>query len=514
MTSSLRTIAGHRLVAGLGHGGMARVYLAISQKQLGFKKLVVLKVLREELDVDGSLLEMFIQEARLAARLNHAHVVQTYEAGEDDGRHYIAMEYLEGQALSSVITTAGPRLSLEARLRILCEALQGLQYVHDLTDYDGTPLGLVHRDVSPQNIFVTYTGQAKIIDFGIAKSFDSTRTINGILKGKTGYMAPEQARAGAVPDRRTDVFAVGVMLWEALADRRFVPRGDDEMVALARRISGQDPRIRDVAPHAPPALADICDKALAHAPADRFASATEMREAIEACLRERPACDAAQIARLLEESFADERTRIRRLVDERVREAFDSRPLIDLHSLGSVTPPRASRADFVETLADRPANAAVATRLLPTETGSVLSAPVAPAVVTPRWRAALSWAGPLALAALATSLIVQRIDRAATHAVLSPAANVAPPPAASERAPQVQAEAGAPPPGAAPSALPALEPSVRTLASARPAARASNGKVAVTTPPRAPQPAPSANAREPEPAGLRTLDGNPWETPK
>ncbi|HSO32263.1 MAG TPA: serine/threonine-protein kinase, partial [Labilithrix sp.] len=344
MTSSLRTIAGHRLVAGLGQGGMARVYLAISQKQLGFTKLVVLKVLRDELDVDGALLDMFIQEARLAARLNHLHVVQTYEAGEDDGRHYIAMEYLEGQALSSVVARAGSRLPLEAHLRILCDTLEGLQYVHDLTDYDGTPLGLVHRDVSPQNVFVTYSGQAKVIDFGIAKSFDSTRTVNGMLKGKIGYMAPEQARVGGVPDRRTDVFAVGVMLWEALAGRRLVERGEQEMMALGRRISGEDPKIREVAPDAPSALADVCDKAMASEPADRFSSASEMRDAIEACLADRPSFDARQVALLLEETFAKERTRLRQLVDEKVKEAFDPGPLVDLHTEGTVTPPRGPRA--------------------------------------------------------------------------------------------------------------------------------------------------------------------------
>ena len=216
MTSSLRTIAGHRLVAGLGHGGMARVYLAISQKPLGFTKLVVLKVLREELDVDGDLLEMFSQEARLAARLNHLHVVQTYEAGEDDGR-----------------------------LRIPCDALQGLQYVHDLTDYE------------------------------------------------------------------------------------------------------------------------------------------------------------------LE-----------------------------------------TRADH----ADRALDGAAATRFQLTETGATLAAPVIPVVAAPRWRAALTWAGPFALAALATSLVIQRIDHATGHAELAP--------------------------------------------------------------PRATRVEPSATAREPEPNRLRPLDGNPWETPK
>jgi serine/threonine-protein kinase len=319
---------------------MARVYLAISQKQLGFTKLVVLKVLRDELDADGEFLAMFIQEARLAARLNHPNVVQTYEAGEDGGAHYIAMEYLEGQPLSAVLAQIGrEKLALDVHLRILCDALEGLHYAHELADYDGTALGIVHRDVSPQNVFVTYTGQSKILDFGIAKTTGSTRTINGILKGKAGYMAPEQATS-APTDRRTDLFAVGVMLWEALAARRFVQRGEEDIVALTRRIAGKEPRIREVAPDAPPDLADICDKAMATDPSSRYASAAEMRDAIEAHLRTRAPVDRRNVAAVLEAAFASERARMHRLVDERVKAAFHTGPMIELQTGATVTPPR------------------------------------------------------------------------------------------------------------------------------------------------------------------------------
>jgi serine/threonine-protein kinase len=341
-SSSFRTIGGHRLVAGLGKGGMARVYLAVAQnKEFGFTKLVVLKVLRDELDENGEFLEMFLQEARLSARLNHPNVVQTYEVGEDGGQHYIAMEYLEGQALSSVVAPKDrDRLALDVHLRVLCDALEGLHYAHELVDYDGTPLGVVHRDISPQNVFVTYTGQAKILDFGIARTSHSARTANGVLKGKAGYMAPEQVVVGADTDRRTDVFAVGVMLWEALAGRRFVDRTVEDVVALTRRVAGSEPRIRRVAPEVPPELADICDKAMATAPADRYATAAEMRDAIEAYLRKGPPVDARRVAATLEAVFAEERSRIRRLVDNQVKEAAHSGPMMDLYTGVTVTPAR------------------------------------------------------------------------------------------------------------------------------------------------------------------------------
>ena len=335
---SARTIANYRLVAGLGKGGMARVYLALAQKQGGFTKLLVLKVLRAELDVDGEFLDMFMQEARLAARLNHPNVVQTYEVGENANRHYIAMEYLEGQALGAVLSRLGrDGLPLDVHLRILCDALEGLHYAHELSDYDGTALGIIHRDVSPQNVFVTYAGQSKILDFGIAKVTGSTHTAKGVLKGKVGYMAPEQA-TGA-PDRRSDVFAIGVMLWEAIAKRRLAERGEDDLLVLTRRISGKDRCIRDVIPDAPSELADICDKAMAQHPSDRFATAAEMRDALESYLRSHQPVDARRVASVLGLTFASERARIRALVDEQVKRADETGPMIDLHTQATVTPP-------------------------------------------------------------------------------------------------------------------------------------------------------------------------------
>jgi serine/threonine-protein kinase len=366
--SGARQIGEYRIIAALGSGGMARVYLGMSEKS-GFTKLLVLKVLRSELD-DPSFVEMFHKEARLAARLNHPHVVQTNSFGEDEGRHYMAMEYLEGQSLSSLLKVMRNKggVPLDLHVRILCDLLEGLDYAHKLADFDGTPLSIVHRDVSPQNVFVTYTGQSKVLDFGIAKVSDSPRTSTGVIKGKVAYMAPEQIK-GQDLDGRADVFAVGVMLWEAIANRRLVKAGTEDVAVLARRNDGLDPKIRDVAPDAPAMLADICDRAMAHAPSDRYASAADMRDALEEWLKTLPnKPEPRQIAALLEREFAEERTRLRKLVDDKIKNVDATDAVVDLakfHQLSSrsgntgagssaddvpttlgATPPRKSKARF------------------------------------------------------------------------------------------------------------------------------------------------------------------------
>src|SRR5215831_1567362 len=162
---------------------------------------------------------MFLEEARLAARLNHPNVVQTYDVGEDHGRYYLAMEYLEGQTFERVRRerNAGKLFPLALQIQMLSRVLFGLHYAHALADYDETPISIVHRDVTPSNVLITYDGQVKLIDFGIAKVLDWVHdTEVGVLKGKARYMAPEQV-SGAPIDRRADLYSVGVMLWETLA---------------------------------------------------------------------------------------------------------------------------------------------------------------------------------------------------------------------------------------------------------------------------------------------------------
>ena len=225
----------YRRIAAIGHGGMADVHLAVSVGAGDFHKLVVIKELRAGFADSPEHRAMFLKEARVAARMGHENVVQTFEIGEVEGRPFIAMEHLDGQPLHRVLRRLHEQggLPLALHLRALGEVLTGLHHAHELCDFDGRPLGLVHRDATPHNVVVTYEGRVKLVDFGIARLGDDELTTVGTFKGKASYAAPEQARGEAV-DRRTDVFAVGVMLWEALAGRRMWPELSE--VAIVQRL--------------------------------------------------------------------------------------------------------------------------------------------------------------------------------------------------------------------------------------------------------------------------------------
>lgn len=314
------TLSSFRILAGLGEGGMARVFLVVN-KRGNFEKLLVLKVLRGELGNDSEFHDMFMQEARIAARLNHPNVVQTYEVGEDDGKLFIAMEYLEGHALSTVIKTAGrDKFPLAIGVQMLADALQGLHYAHELTSFDGTPLDLVHRDVSPQNLFVLFTGDTKIVDFGIAKvAGGAVHTRTGVIKGKLGYMAPEQIHGKSL-DRRADIFSIGVMLWEMLAGRRLVQSAEDDVAALARRMEGADPSVRTVAPpDAPEELLAICERAMAGNPDDRYATALEFHDALNVYLTAQRVTRRS-VSAFMQEHFREERSKVQKLIERQLND--------------------------------------------------------------------------------------------------------------------------------------------------------------------------------------------------
>jgi serine/threonine-protein kinase len=310
----------YRIIALLGQGGMAAVYLSVVPGPLGVNKLLVVKLLRDELAHDDDFVAMFQNEARLATRLNHANVVQTYEIGNEGGHHYLAMDYLDGQPLHALLRKASRGgMPLDVHVRILAEMLGGLHYAHTLKDFDGTALHVVHRDVSPQNVFITYDGQVKVVDFGIAKAAGaSSSTQAGVFKGKLAYVAPEQA-SGETIDARADLFSVGVMLWEAIACKRFA-QADSQTAILARRISGKEPRIREIVPDADAELADICDRAMAHDAKDRFASAQEFRDALELFLeRFSRRIGPREVSQLVSSLFVEEREKIRLIIDEQMK---------------------------------------------------------------------------------------------------------------------------------------------------------------------------------------------------
>jgi serine/threonine-protein kinase len=238
------------------------------------------------------------------------------------------MEYLEGQTLGRLMkrTIASP-LPLAARLELTCQVLEALVYMHAFTDPDGTPLRLVHRDISPNNIFVTFDGTAKVLDFGVAKAVGvSGSTEAGTFKGKLGYAAPEQILGNS--EQRSDVFAVGVMLWELLAYRRLSQDRTQQEIVQAR-MAGVDPDLMRQALGVPVDLLQICTRAAAKRVEDRFASAKDMRDALRAYIRNNNLeCSAEQLRTLLSELYASDRVEARRLVDQRMKQAMaeDGKP--------------------------------------------------------------------------------------------------------------------------------------------------------------------------------------------
>ena len=316
-------IGRYRIVASLGQGGMGTIWLAVAGGLGEFRKLLVIKELRQDLTRNHRFVEMFLDEAKLAARLNHPNVVHTLEAGQDGERYFLSMEFLDGQPLTEVMQRAGrdPRIGLPVRLRILCGVLSGLHHAHELREYDGTSLHIVHRDISPQNVFVTYDGQVKVVDFGIAKASDANNvTQPGVFKGKFAYAAPEQIK-GQLVDRRADVFAVGVLLWELVSLQRFA-KGKPTQASVDARLEGTEPRLAEVEPEADELLCEICDRALAINPNERFADAEEFRAALEQYLLisgER--IDSTTLAAVMQGAFAPERAAMHAMIDQRLKDS-------------------------------------------------------------------------------------------------------------------------------------------------------------------------------------------------
>lgn len=346
------TFGKFRLIAELGHGGMADVFLAViaGPAGSGFRKLTVIKRLRANLAEDPDFISMLVDEARIAARLNHPNVVQTNEVGQVGDHYFMAMEYLDGQPLhriqyrSAQARAAGREGGFSEALSLvtLVDTLSGLAHAHDAVDYNGSPLQIVHRDVTPHNIFVTYEGQVKVVDFGIAKAAGrASETRQGVIKGKIRYMAPEQA-LGAPIDRRADIFSVGVMLWEAAAGRRLWDKMDD-IAILTRLASGEMPSLRDVRPDVPEALVKMCDRALALEPADRYPTAEAFRSDLEQYLAETGALVDARrrLGPAVATLFADKRAEMRVIV-ERQLAALDTRPSVPIFAIPSSTDSRLS----------------------------------------------------------------------------------------------------------------------------------------------------------------------------
>jgi serine/threonine protein kinase len=338
----------YRPIADLGQGGTASVFLAVARGPSDFNKLVVLKMLKRELADESDFREMFLTEARLSARLNHPNVVQTNEILEVNGRPIIVMEYLEGQALSRIVSRtrgegAHGEFPLKMHLRILAESLSGLHYAHELSDYGGAPLGLVHRDMTPQNVFVSYDGRVCLLDFGIAKVKAGAReqqTAVGVLKGKLRYMPPEQLLGPSV-DRRTDVFAAGVMIWEAATGQRMW-QGIAETTIMQRIACGELPTPSSVNPAVDAELERICMKALAHRREDRYQTAAELQTDLETYIAEAQFSPRA-IGKFVDGLFSEERKQLRALIDRQLIAASSASAADSMDSMSEWNLPAAAQ---------------------------------------------------------------------------------------------------------------------------------------------------------------------------
>ncbi|MFH1058576.1 MAG: protein kinase [Pseudomonadota bacterium] len=277
-------------------GGMAELFRARKVGAAGFEKLVAIKRLLPHLAADDEFRSMFLDEAKLASQLNQQNIVQVYDLGrmEDDdslppghqGTYFIAMEYIFGKSLAEVIKKGQERglpLPPELAARVILAAANGLAYAHAKKDETGQALGLVHRDVSPQNILLSYEGEVKLVDFGIAKALSQSSTTRpGMLKGKFAYMPPEQARGEAV-DQRADIYALGVVFWEALTNNRLFT-GDTEAAILNQVLNPQVTQPSQARAEVPPELDELCLHCLTPDPAQRYQQAEEFSQALEAYL--------------------------------------------------------------------------------------------------------------------------------------------------------------------------------------------------------------------------------------
>jgi len=264
------------LIRRIAEGGMGELYLARQSGPAGFAKQLVVKRIKPALAGDRAFVDMFLEEGRIAALIDHPNVVHIHELGQSDGQYFIAMEYVPGLSLARVLELQGGPLELSTTLYIARDLCEGLAHAHGARSLDGQPLGLVHRDVSPPNILLGYTGCVKILDFGIAKIRRHGETGAGVLKGRFAYLSPEQARGEPI-DARSDIYALGLVLYEMTVGGRANPGASDtEMVVAASKGELHDPL--DHVPDYPEPLRQIFLRATARAPDERYPQVKDLQE--------------------------------------------------------------------------------------------------------------------------------------------------------------------------------------------------------------------------------------------
>ncbi|PTL75681.1 serine/threonine-protein kinase [Vitiosangium sp. GDMCC 1.1324] len=477
------------LVRKLATGGMAEVFLAKTAGPMGFEKLLVVKRILPHLAEDSQFVEMFLSEAKLVARLDHPNIVQIFDFGMEADAYFIAMEYVEGPNLRSLFKRAlqqGRPIPLELVVRIVCLACEGLAYAHELVDpRTGEPLGVVHRDISTDNLLVSRAGNVKVMDFGIAKAANGgPHTRSGVLKGKLSYMAPEYLK-GQPASARSDLYALGVVLYELVAGRKPF-EGESDVQVMRAVLDEPLVGVRELRPETPETLARIIDKALARDPAERYASCRELQSALDEVLFQ-----------------WGQRVGMRE-IGQLVRELFPTLPSDEL-ALAQSTPSVRSASARISTPVRTPAPApapsqvppaAVMEAARPSTAGTGFSQTIELAPAPPQRRAPRLWLAGLSLVLLAAGVGVgwSVHTRSAPSSALPAPATPAPTPSPGP-APSAPTTAAAPSPESGAAAAPSPEPSAAAASPETSAAAApspESGAVAAS-----PEPTPAAASPEP-----------------
>lgn len=342
-----RAFGNYLLFDRIGRGGMAEIFLARGTTELGGTRRLVVKEILPVLSSDPGFARMLVREAKLAAHLSHRNIVQVSELGRESHRLFICMEYVEGYDLNQLLRQLSQRqlpLPAEFALLVVREVLAALDYAHRAADGSGAPLAIVHRDVSPSNVLVSFDGEVKLCDFGIARAHESAAVVEGDasraratrVAGKSAYMAPEHARGDEI-DARADIFAAGILLWELCAGRRLYRGSEEEMLAQAQR--GEVPVLPDRGLPNQSRLQEILDRALCIDPAGRYQSAGQMLEALEEYVFGSQLMGSElRLGAFLTDHFADEIVTLRRS-RERAAEAAAATPDIHMTEVEPVTTP-------------------------------------------------------------------------------------------------------------------------------------------------------------------------------
>ncbi|MBK7859379.1 MAG: serine/threonine protein kinase [Archangiaceae bacterium] len=482
----MKVIGGRFTLLGrLAFGGMAEVWLARQSGPQGFNRMVVVKRVLEIRAHEPEVVQMFVDEARLGGLLTHPNIVQTVDFGEDEGVPFIVLEYLFGETLGALAKTCRQRvreLPIPLAVRIVSDATLGLSWAHELKGLDGRAMGIVHRDISPQNLLVTYDGVVKVLDFGIARSVDrASYTDSTQVRGRVTYMSPEQLSAQPL-DQRADVFALGVVLWEAVTGTPLYSKAEQADALVVMKLlstEGPLPSAREVNPAVPEELDRIIARALEKDRERRYATSAQLHAALEGWLRRQPEPpNALALAGLMVDLFADrqqERTRVIQRLSTGTATPKWTTSMVDV--LGTKAPATATATN----VAKMPADALDTSRH---------------AVPGPARRQSRSAMAAVVLLALSAAAVGYAMIHATDASPSAPAAGVVQERRADEE--QKQPEALPPAPPARP---PQPAPAVAAVE-------------AVAPPEEKPEPKPAV-AAEPKPKsakGRLRLDSDPWTT--